>query len=84
MFFIKPMQKNKGTPKYNHLIGKTAVVLEEIDARFGTGKVMLENCWWMAISKSPVISEGRSVTIVGVNGFTVLVEDAIAKQRKKR
>ncbi len=61
------------------LVGKTAVVVEDILSR-GEGMVLLEGEYWRARSTQGPVPKGERVRVVGVEGMMLLVEPA-AKHR---
>ena len=57
------------------LLGKTAVVTERIEPRTGTGRVKVDGEDWRgASSDGAVIEPGTHVTIIQVDGTTLMVE----------
>ncbi|MDH3307514.1 MAG: NfeD family protein [Acidimicrobiia bacterium] len=58
----------------NRFQGKTAVVLQEINDRTGTGRVRMGTEEWRAVSGGDVIPEGAVVKIVDVTGARLVVE----------
>jgi membrane protein implicated in regulation of membrane protease activity len=74
LFKIK--EKSLSQPKQHKLIGKEVIVFEEIDTKKGTGKVMLGESWWIAVSHSgkEVIRKGNKVKIIDVKGYKLIVD----------
>ncbi len=60
-------------PGADSLIGKKALVIEEIDAVTGKGQVRYENDSWRAVAESR-IPAGVSVKITGLRGAMLIVE----------
>jgi membrane protein implicated in regulation of membrane protease activity len=59
------------------MIGKQAIVLEQIANRYGVGCIELEGELWTAraFDRDQVIDAGARVTVVDVRGSTALVTD---------
>lgn len=55
------------------IIGKRAIVIEEISSEKLTGKIELHGTQWKASSES-VIAKGETVEIIGRNDLTLLVK----------
>lgn len=59
-------------------IGKTALVISEINPELGVGQVRVGNETWSAKSEnSAIISEGRNVKVVGIEGVKLVVSTEI-------
>jgi membrane protein implicated in regulation of membrane protease activity len=57
------------------LLGKTAIVTERIEPRTGTGRVKVDGEDWRGASAdATVIEPGTPVTIIQVDGTTLMVE----------
>lgn len=57
------------------LLGKTGIVTERIEPHTGTGRVKVEGEDWRgASSDGTVIEPGTRVTIIQVDGTTLMVE----------
>jgi len=57
------------------LLGKTAIVTERIEPRTGTGRVKVDGEDWRGASAdATVIEPGTQVTIIQVDGTTLMVE----------
>ncbi len=63
----------------DRLVGQTAVVLETIDSARDTGRVRVESDEWRARGYEK-IPEGHHVTVMEVEGATLIVGDAIAPE----
>ncbi len=59
------------------MIGKQAIVLEQIANQYGVGCIDLEGELWTAraFDRDQVIDAGARVTVVDVRGSTALVAD---------
>lgn len=60
-----------------HLIGKTAVTKEKVNAE--NGKVLVGDIYWRAVSDTP-IEENESVIIIDVKGTTLIVTKKYEKE----
>ncbi|MCD7730338.1 MAG: NfeD family protein [Oscillospiraceae bacterium] len=82
LIFTRPLLKklfpNKFTPTNSELsVGKSAVVIEEIDNEHGRGRVRLNGVDWIAVSDSEeVIPVDSVVTVLEVKGAKLLVKTA--------
>lgn len=80
MLLVRPLAKKYLTPRYqptnaDRVIGKTAVVTEEIDNLKGTGLVSISGQAWTARSAHDVvIQSGREVKVLRIEGVKVFVE----------
>lgn len=74
---VKYMKKGLPKTNVNSLVGRNAIVLEEINEFAQTGKVKLYDVEWLARAEegSSVIPVGEIVTIVAVEGVRLTVED---------
>lgn len=62
-------------------IGCTAVIIEEVNAAAGTGRVRLNGVDWMAVSEDgSVLPENTVVTVQQVQGAKLIVSKAAAEQ----
>lgn len=82
LFFTRPLAMrymNKGLEKtnVNGLLGKTAVVIQEIDNLAQTGQVRIGDVEWMArtASDGQKIPANAVVTIKRVSGVKLIVEE---------
>ena len=56
-------------------LGKQAIVIEDIDASAGTGRVRVQGVDWSASAKDGTpIKSGETVTVVEVSGARLTVE----------
>ena len=80
LIFTRPMLKKlfpkKFTPTNTELsIGKSAVVIEDINNSLGTGRVRLNGVDWMAIAANgSIIEKDTVVTVKEINGAKLIVE----------
>ena len=80
LIFTRPMLKklmpNKYTPTNAELsIGKTAVVIEDINSDLGTGRVRLNGVDWMAVTDGDAVIKADSiVTVTEVRGAKLAVK----------
>lgn len=82
LFFTRPIAVkyfNKTRVKTNveSLVGKQALVIEEIDNSKGQGQVIVEGREWSAraILEEKCIKTGVNTTIVGIRGIKLIVEE---------
>lgn len=62
-------------------IGASAVIIEEVDAAVGTGRVRLNGVDWMAVSEDgTVLPVNTIVTVQQVQGAKLIVRKAAAEQ----
>ena len=79
--FLRPLAKSVGQKVANpggidRVIGKQAVVLEEIDPLAATGRVRIEREEWRADSiHGRTIAKDAVVKVIGVSGTRVLVRE---------
>ncbi len=78
--FLRPMAMRMATHVANpggidRVIGKQAVVLEEINPLAATGRVRIEREEWRADSYGPVIPKDAVVVVLEVAGTRVMVEE---------
>lgn len=79
IIFIRPLIKkvfksNDTSTNSNALIGKTAVVIKEINQDITPGQVKVAGEIWSAITESNApISKGSLVKVVGIDGVKLLV-----------
>jgi membrane protein implicated in regulation of membrane protease activity len=79
--FLRPLAKSVGQKVANpggidRVIGKQAVVLEEIDPLAATGRVRIEREEWRADSiDGRTIAKDAVVKVIGVSGTRVLVRE---------
>ena len=66
------------------MIGKQAVVLEEINPHTATGRVRIEREEWRADTYGAAIPKGALVVVMEVTGTRVMVEPASAYLRVVR
>ncbi len=59
------------------LIGLDTIVLEEIDALHGTGKVVVNGIEWLAMAdeRQDIYVAGSVVTIIGIQGVKLIVTE---------
>jgi membrane protein implicated in regulation of membrane protease activity len=78
-FAAKYINRNRISTNVNSLIGKTAVVTQEIDNRSEKGEARIEGKIWMArTEKEGVrIAPETPVTILRVSGVKLIVEEKI-------
>ena len=82
LIFMKPLtnklfkNKQKDELNVNGIIGKTAVVLKEIDNLKGTGEVKIGSEVWRAVSEedSKIIPQDAKVNILKIDGVKVIVK----------
>lgn len=74
---VKYVNKNRTKTNIDSLIGKTAIVKEEIDNLRAQGKVMLNGMEWTArgVGEQAVIKEGEMVKVLEINGVKLIVEE---------
>lgn len=82
LFFTRPLAvkfMNKGLEKtnVNTMVGKKAIVTEEIHGLKGTGKVHIQDIDWLARSsrEEEVIPVDTVVRVLEVKGVTLIVEE---------
>jgi membrane protein implicated in regulation of membrane protease activity len=77
---VKKLFPNKFTPTNSELyVGKSAVVIEEIDSSHGKGRVKLGGVDWIAVCDSgKVIPKDTVVTVLEVRGAKLAVDDETA------
>lgn len=70
------MQRLSEATNADMVIGKTAVVTEEINNELGTGHVRVQNLTWTARSSRDdvVIKEEKTVTVLRIEGVKLIVE----------
>ncbi len=79
LIFTRPLLKklfpNKFIPTNSELdIGKSAIVIEDIDGKAGTGRVRLNGVDWSAVEKNgEVIPKGETVTVVEIRSAKLIV-----------
>jgi membrane protein implicated in regulation of membrane protease activity len=76
--FLRPLAVRMTTHVANpggvdRVIGKQAVVLEEIDPHAATGRVRIEREEWRADTYGPAIPKGALVVVIEVTGTRVIV-----------
>ncbi len=73
---VKKLMPNKFTPTNADLhVGKTAVVIEEINGDLGTGRVRLNGVDWKAVNDSgEIIAADTVVTVAEVRGAKLAVK----------
>lgn len=79
--FLRPLAKRAGDNVANpggidRVIGKQAVVLEEINPHTATGRVRIEREEWRADTYGAAIPKGALVVVMEVTGTRVMVEPA--------
>lgn len=79
--FLRPLAKRAGDHVANpggidRVIGKQAVVLEEINPHTATGRVRIEREEWRADTYGAAIPKGALVVVMEVTGTRVMVEPA--------
>ena len=88
LIFMKPLtnklfkNKEKDELNTNGIIGKTAVVVKEIDNLKGTGEVKVGSELWRAVSDddSKVIPQDAKVTVLKIDGVKVIVKEETEQQ----
>lgn len=75
--FTRPLVKRKITPKIqatnaDRIIGKEAVVIEQIDSVENTGQIKVEGQVWSAKSEN-VVNKGEKVTVSSIEGVKAVV-----------
>lgn len=75
---VKVMNRDVAKTNVNSLIGRKAVVIQEIDNLAQTGQVMISDIEWMArtASDGEKIPENAIVTIKEIHGVKLIVEKA--------
>ena len=63
------------TTSKDSLIGKTGLVIKEVDSDGISGKVRIGNTDWSARSKSGTIATGKKIKVVFSEGVHVVVEE---------
>ena len=63
------------TTSKDSLIGKTGLVIKDVDSDGISGKVRIENADWSARCKSGTIATGKKVKVVFSEGVHVVVEE---------
>ena len=84
IIFIKPLtnglfkNNTKDELNMNGIVGKRAVVVEDIDNFKNTGKVKLNGEVWKAVSEneSEIIPSDTQVNVIRVDGVKLIVEKA--------
>ena len=81
--FLRPLAVRMTTHVVNpggidRVIGKQAVVLEEINPHSATGRVRIEREEWRADTYGPAIPKGALVVVMEVTGTRVMVEPVSA------
>jgi membrane protein implicated in regulation of membrane protease activity len=84
---LRPMAVRMGTLVANpggidRVIGKQAVVLEEINPLAATGRVRIEREEWRADSYGAVIPKDAVVVVLEVSGTRVIVEEILAIEER--
>lgn len=79
--FIKPLTKklfksnDKVQTNIDSVIGKTGIVLKEIDGNMNPGQIKVLGELWSAISSSSdSIKEGETVIVTGIDGVKLIVK----------
>jgi membrane-bound ClpP family serine protease len=85
--FLRPAAARMGAQVVNpggidRVIGKHAVVLEEINPLAATGRVRVEREEWRADSYGAVIPKDATVIILEVSGTRVIVEEIHAIEER--
>lgn len=77
----KLMVKNVVPMNADKEIGATAVIIEEVNAAAGTGRVRLNGVDWMAVSQDgSILPENTVVTVQQVQGAKLIVSKVAAEQ----
>ncbi len=72
---MKYLNKEKEATNVDDVVGKTVVVVEEINNEMAAGKANLNGMEWTARSvDGKVIAKGERVTVVSVEGVKLMVE----------
>lgn len=72
---MKKLKTQKVPTNADMLIGRTAIVVEDIDLDNGTGHVTVSGDRWLARSeKGELIGEGEKVTVLAITGATLIVK----------
>ena len=74
--FVKKFAKNKGSIKTNaySIIGKTGLVIKEIDSVQATGQIKVEGEIWSAVCKdNTIIPKDSIVKVQEINGVKAIV-----------
>ena len=75
--FVRHEDEDHPAVGANRFVGMSALVLESIDNKHGTGSVRMETEQWRATSElNAVIEVGTEVTVTGVVGSRLIVEPA--------
>ena len=89
LFFTRPIavkyfNKDRVATNVEGIIGKQAVVVEEIDNLKATGLVTVDGQEWTARASEDgnVIPKGAVVTVVKVSGVKVIVEEKVEVEDK--
>jgi len=88
LIFMKPLtnklfkNKEKDELNTNGIIGKTAVVVKEIDNIKGTGEAKVGSELWRAVSDddSKVIPQDAKVTVLKIDGVKIIVKEETEQQ----
>ena len=74
-FAIKHLNQKVEPTNTERLIGIDTIVIEEIDALHGTGKVMVDGIEWLAMSSERAVTYEKDevVTIEGIQGVKLIV-----------
>lgn len=81
LILLRPVTRNVLRPKSDRtnadrILGQTAVVIQTIDDRNGTGQIRLMGQIWTARSvyKDEIIAEGETVIVRQISGVKAIVE----------
>ena len=75
---LKKLRKPAVPTNHELDLGKTALVIEDIDASAGTGRVRVQGIDWSASTKDgSTIKSGETVKVVEVGGARLTVEKTV-------
>lgn len=79
--FVTKNEKKVNTNAFS-IIGKTGIVVEEINNTLGTGKIKVGTEIWSAVSQdNTVISENSEIEILEIKGVKTIVQEKILSKQ---
>ena len=74
--FVNKFTKNDNViTNANSIIGKTGIVIKEVNSLNGTGQIKVNGEVWSAKSSDEeIIEEGRKITVLNINGVKAVVK----------
>lgn len=74
-FFLKHLKKDHVPTNVDAIIGKAAIVTEDIDNDLGTGRVLVEGLLWSARSvDGEMIKADEKVEVLSIQGVKLIVK----------